>query len=201
MLEVIAVGHGRHVAENLRFGNLCDEERMRAVIVRVNNLCGDKCIRSERDIGKPVSAACSVCFKTGKLVRIFTACKAKPLEGIKRSVFCKNGQIEDSAFQNHIMRVVCFVYSDVDSARRACELCSRVDNAAIIFAVGLRGQHEKSVGELVEDRRVDFQNILICFANYRLFKTRNGVRNCLNQSVDFIGLFRFQGRFQSQRFV
>ena len=54
------------------------------------------------------------------------------------------------------MRVVCFVDSDVDSARRACELCSRVDNAAIIFAVGLRGQHEKSVGELVEDRRVDF---------------------------------------------
>ncbi len=91
MLKVVAVGDRRCVAQDCRFRNLRDKERMRAVIVRVNNLCGDKCIRSERDIGKPVSAACSVCFKTGKLVRILTACKAKPLEGIKRSVFCKNG--------------------------------------------------------------------------------------------------------------
>lgn len=139
--------------------------------------------------------------KSRKLVRILAAGKAETLEGIEGSVLCQNRNVKDACMKNHVVRVICFIDRDVDSARRAGQLRRGIDDAAVVLTVSLRSQHEKPVRKLMEDRRV---NLGFChgrFVDHRFFEARNRVGDCFDQCIDFGSLFRRERRFKRQRFI
>ena len=145
VFEVVCVGYGRILVEDCTFRDFSHKESVSAVVVGFDNLCGKESVGAFGHIGKAVGAACVISFVTVELVHILAALETKALENIEGCFLGKDGHVEEACGHNHIVSVVCLIYSDVDSLRSVGELHARVDNAGVVAITVVREKYEKTV--------------------------------------------------------
>ena len=83
VLKVVAVGNRRCVAQDCRFRDLRDKERMRAVIVGVDDLGGEERVGAECLISESVLAPADMLHKSVNLSVSLPLAKPETLEGIE----------------------------------------------------------------------------------------------------------------------
>ena len=150
VFEVVCVGYGRILVEDCTFRDFSHKESVSAVVVGFDNLCGKESVGAFSYISKAVGTACVISFVTVELVHIPAALETKALENVEGCFLGKDGHVEEACGHNHIVSVVCLVYSDVDSLRSVSELCSSIDDAAVVLAACLGSEDEKTIGKFLQ---------------------------------------------------
>ncbi len=140
VVEIVGIGHRRHIAQNLSFGHIGDENGVRAVIIALNDLCGDEGIRGFGDVIQSVFAALDR-IEVAELIDIPAALESKVLEEREGGIRRQDGYVEFSAVQDEIMRIIRLVDGDGNALRRIGDLRHGIDDAAVV-AAALRGKHE-----------------------------------------------------------
>ena len=72
--------------------------------------------------------------------------EAKVLESIEACLFAEDGNVELSAFHNHIVSEIIFIHGDAYSVRCRSYLPCSIDYTAIILFPATCCEHEQSIG-------------------------------------------------------
>ena len=119
---------------------------MGAAILVGNYLATNNCIGAAFHI--PQTIFCAGNRNVGELIHIPSGLEAVVLEHPEHCLLRKHRQIKNSGFQHHIVGQVLLIHCNQNTGRHIRDLHRSIDNATVVFAVFLGGQHKQTVAEL-----------------------------------------------------
>ena len=194
--EIVGVGHGRHVGELPRLGDVGDEERVRLKLDGLRDPGRNKGVRAVRQIVDTVGRA-GHALHAGKLVDVAAGLEAIVLEHCERRVVRENGDVEYPGLFDHVVRIIRLVDGDGDALGGISQLRDRVDDAAVVLCAVAGRQDEQAVGQgehrVLLDRGVR--------GVYRGLVLRHGVHDSLGQRVHRLELGFLEAGLDGDRLV